>query len=301
MPEPAPALSIAGLELTYRGGARALRGINLDIGDGERLALVGESGCGKTSIVRACLGLLAPGAQIHGSVQVAGTEVVGAPGAVLRRLRGLTVGYVPQSPAGALDPLRSVGHHVREAWRAHRQRPPAGAVPALLARLDLPDRAGQYPHQWSGGMLQRATIAAATAHRPVLTIADEPTSALDAELAGGVLEALVEASSALLLVTHDLALATRAGQRVAVCYAGRIVEEGPADRVLGEPRHPYTQALRAAVPVPGGGLPSPLPGVPPPAWAPDAGCAFAPRCPRAVSSCRVEVPTLEDGVACPRI
>ncbi|HLI56593.1 MAG TPA: ABC transporter ATP-binding protein, partial [Actinomycetota bacterium] len=236
---PAPPLRIEALTVTYQGGLQAVRGVDLTVEAGQRVGLVGESGCGKTSIVRACMGLLPKGAHAGGSISVGGTEVVGVPARITRRLRGLVVGYVPQSPAQAFDPVHRVAHHVEEAWHAQGERPAPDAVEQLLARLGLPEgRSRQYPHQWSGGMLQRATIAAATAHRPLLTIADEPTSALDADLADGVLEAVSSASCALLLVTHDLRLAARSVESIAVCYAGRVVEMGPAPSVVAQPRHP---------------------------------------------------------------
>jgi peptide/nickel transport system ATP-binding protein len=292
------ALAFDGVWVTYPRGAVAVRGASLVVRDGECVALVGESGSGKTTMARAALGLLPAGATVTGSIRVAGAEVVGADERALRRLRGLGVGYVPQDPFDACDPLRRVGHHVAEAWLAHGARPPAGAVARLVGRLGIPARRlRQRPHQWSGGMLQRATIAAAGAHEPPLTIADEPTSALDADRAGDILVALRQASRSLLLLTHDLRLVAAHADRIAVCYAGRIVETGDAGDVLERPRHPYTAALVAAVPRPDDGMPAPLEGAPPDPARPVPGCPFSPRCPLADDRCRDE-PPLRDGVAC---
>ncbi|MEJ3742536.1 ABC transporter ATP-binding protein [Actinomycetes bacterium KLBMP 9797] len=296
-----PGLVIEGLNVTYRTGVRAVRELSLSIAAGEALALVGESGCGKSSVVHAVLGLLPRGARVSGSIRVAGHEAVGAPDREMRRLRGLVVGYVPQDPFAAFDPLRRVGHHVAEAWRVHGRRPERGEVARLLGEHGIPDparRLRQWPHQWSGGMLQRATVAAATAHRPPLIVADEPTSALDTDRAHAVLADLRRSDASLLLVSHDLPLVAKHADRVAVCYAGAVVETGPAASVLGAARHPYTKALLAAVPEPGAGLPVPLPGSPPLTGAEVSGCAFAPRCPLAAERCGQEAPVLAGGVAC---
>ncbi|MGH8931120.1 MAG: ABC transporter ATP-binding protein [Egibacteraceae bacterium] len=298
---PPPVLRIARLDVRYRGGAWAARDIDLVAGGGEVLALVGESGCGKTTIIKAVLGLLPPGATVTGSIRISGAEMVGAPGRVLRRLRGPLVGYVGQNPFAACDPLRTVGHHVAEAWTAHRLRPPAGEVPARLGALGIPDpvaRARLHPHQWSGGMLQRAATAAAQAHEPSLIVADEPTSALDAELAGVTLRSLRRRGAGVLLATHDLGLVREYADELAILYAGRVVECGPVATVLARPRHPYTAALLAAVPRPGAGLPTPLPGAPPGPRTVSPGCAFADRCPAVFDRCHRERPGMEAGVAC---
>ncbi len=296
------ALSCRDVEITYGDGGRALRGVDLNVAEGECVALVGESGSGKTTLARAVLGLLSARTRVDGSILVAGVQVVGASATTMRSLRGLLVGYVPQDPHAACDPLRSVRAHVAEAWHAHGRRPPRGAVERALEALGVRPgtlRAAPHPHQWSGGMLQRATIAAADAHEPPLLVADEPTSSLDADRAHDVLARLRAAARSLLLVSHDLALVAAHADRVAVCYAGRVVEEGPADQVTAAPRHPYTRALLAATPRPGDGLPAGLAGVPPSARAPDEGCAFAARCPDVEPGCIAAVPTLQGGVRCP--
>jgi ABC-type dipeptide/oligopeptide/nickel transport system ATPase component len=247
-----PILDVRDLSVTYPGGVRAVRGVRLQLAAGQCLALVGESGCGKSTIARAILGLLAPGATATGTIRLAGTEVLGAPERVLRRLRGTTVGLVAQNPYASCNPVHSVGRHVAEASRAHGRHASAADSAALLERYGVTDaarRLRQRPHEWSGGMLQRASIAAATIHAPPLLIADEPTSALDHELADGVLRQLRtgQPGGALLLISHDLGQVAAHADLVAVCHDGAIVEHGPVHDVLTAPRHPYTRLLIGSV------------------------------------------------------
>ncbi|MCZ2812011.1 ATP-binding cassette domain-containing protein [Modestobacter sp. VKM Ac-2979] len=245
----APALEVRRLTVTYPNGFRGLSGIDLVVPDGGRLGVVGSSGCGKTTLVRTVLGLLPHGTEVTGSVRVGGREVTGCAERELRRRRGREIGYVAQDPYAACDPLHRVERHVAEAWTAHGLRPPEGAVVERLTGVGIPDagrRAAQYPHQWSGGMLQRATTVAGTAHEPLLTLADEPTSALDAELSDGVLELLRRSCRSLVLVSHDLALVARHTDEVLVLDHGRVVEHGAAGTVLGRPGHEVTRLLVAA-------------------------------------------------------
>lgn len=297
------ALAVSDLHVEYAGGARAVRGVDLAIAPGACLALVGESGCGKTTIGLAVLGLLPDGTRTDGSIRAAGHDVVGASPRTLRALRGLVTGFVAQSPFDACNPLQRVGAHVAEAWRAHGDRPEPDDVAGAIERLDIEKAARaarRWPHQWSGGMLQRASIAAAAARSPALIVADEPTSALDAECSDATLRALRATGAAILLITHDLGLAATHADEIAVCYAGRIVETGAAAGVLERPRHPHTAALLAALPRPGHGLPVPLAGTPPSPHGEDCGCAFAPRCAHAVAACATgQPPALRDGVRCP--
>jgi len=310
----APLVRLDGLDVVYPGrrgrGVWALRQVDLQIGAGERVAVVGESGSGKTTLLRALLGVLPPRARVGGGAvlcppgepgrEVATVDLVGAPERRLRAVRGRLVGYVPQNPQAAFDPLRSVGHHLREAWAAHGRSITDRELAAELEAVGIaePARAlGQRPATWSGGMLQRAAIVAATAHEPPLVLADEPTSALDRPLARTMLDLLRRRSLSLVVVTHDLDLVPGLVDRVVVMYAGRIVEDRPAADLLRHPAHPYTAALLRSLPRPGR-LPDDLPGDPPPLTEPDEGCAFAPRCSRAEPGCRDGVPVLAGGVAC---
>lgn len=257
-----PIFACDQVTITYPNATTAVRDLSLSIAPGECLALVGQSGCGKTTLAKAALGLLPAGTQITGSIRLGDAEIIGAAEQSLRLLRGRVVGLVAQDPFAACNPLARVFAHVAEAWRAHGLRVADGKIVGALADLGIDDagtRAQQYPHQWSGGMLQRAVIAAATAHQPTLIIADEPTSALDADRAQATLtrlrQAAAERRAAVLLITHDLQLAANYAERIAVCQAGRIIEMGATATILNEPRHPYTVALLGARPRPGSLVP----------------------------------------------
>lgn len=242
-------LDVDRLTVTYPNGLRALDNVTLRIDESQRVAVVGRSGSGKTTLVRAILGLLPAGTMVEGSVRVAGTDILGAPERVLRGLRGRALGYVPQNPYIACDPLRTVGHHVAEAWAAHRETPPAGAVAANLTSVGIDSagyRAQQHPHQWSGGMLQRATLVASGVHEPQLTLADEPTSALDAPLADDMLTLVADQCTALLLISHDLGLVGRHAEDVVVLSDGHVAERGTAQEVLTDPVNSAARALRDA-------------------------------------------------------
>ncbi len=297
-----PILQYNNVDIRYANGVQAVRGVSFELYPGECLALVGESGSGKTTIARAVLGLLPANAQISGSIQINGVEIVGSSEARLRALRGLVAGFVAQDPFEACNPLASIFDHVAEAWRAHNQSPPTQTVIDKLAQLGIPEpttNMQRYPHQWSGGMLQRATIAAASAHHPALLIADEPTSALDADRADVTLRALKAQGAAVLLVSHDIGLVARHADRIAVCYAGQIVEIAATNTLRHHPQHPYTIGLFKALPNQPGILPEPLLGTPPRLIGELAGCAFAPRCLYVRPPCLVVTPTLINGVACP--
>nr|CTQ91459.1 Dipeptide transport ATP-binding protein DppD (TC 3.A.1.5.2) [Kibdelosporangium sp. MJ126-NF4] len=265
----------------------AVSDVSFTIAPGECLALVGESGCGKSVLASALLGFLPGNAEVAGSAMLGSLDLLTAADEVLSRdVRGRQIGLVPQSPAAHLTPVRTARSQLEEALRfLHpvESRPTADAVAARagLAPADL-DR---YPHQLSGGMAQRVATALALAGDPWLIIADEPTTGLDRALVDALvaeLRLLVTDGRAVLLITHDLAAARRVADRIAVMYAGRLVEIGPATEVLDTPRHPYARGLvdslpdRAFTPIPG--LPPLLTDLPP-------GCAFSPRCDRVADEC----------------
>jgi oligopeptide/dipeptide ABC transporter ATP-binding protein len=289
----------------HRPAIRPVDGVSLALAAGEALALVGESGSGKSLTALALLGLTpASGRIAGGQVLLHGTDLLALPGHRQREVRGRRIGYVPQETGGALDPVLTVGAQLREALAVHRALRGAAAharAAALVAEVGLPDpeaMLGRYAHELSGGMRQRALIALALAGEPEVLIADEPTTALDVTVQAQILEllgALRESHGmGLLLVTHDLGLVAGHADRVAVMYAGRIVEEASVAALLAGPAHPYTRALLAAVPRVDGppGPARPIPGsVPDPsAW--PAGCRFHPRCPEVIARCRVEAPAL---------
>ena len=299
-----PVLSISNLNVIYPDGTWAVRDVSLSISAGSCLALVGESGCGKTTITKAVLGLLPRGSRVQGSIRVNGLEAVNASKTTLKRLRGKVVGYVAQDPYAACNPVYSVKRNVEEAWYAQKMKVPRNGVVQALTRLAIPFpklKARLRPGQWSGGMLQRAGIAAATAHSPSLVIADEPTSALDVELADSILDLLRAESKSIFMISHDIRLVQTHSDWIAVCYAGRIVEIGSTEQVLSGPRHPYTIGLLQSIPTPGEGLPKPLPGTPPNLQDHISGCAFADRCQFVHAACRRTIPEMHDGIACPMI
>lgn len=247
-------LRVDGLHVVYANGHRALDNVSLSVAPGESLGIVGASGSGKSTLLRAILGLLPRGAQVEGLIEVGGHDVTVLDESERRALRGTLLGYVAQDPFAACDPLRRVRHHVTEAWTAHGVRPAADLVNGRLEQIGIADpdvRSRQRPHQWSGGMLQRATTVAATAHSPVVTLADEPSSALDADLAHEAIHLLRSACTSLVVVTHDLVLAARHTERLVVLQDGRVVESGASSAVLADPRHHVTRTLvRAAAPAP---------------------------------------------------
>ncbi|WP_068184622.1 ABC transporter ATP-binding protein [Mycobacterium sp. UM_CSW] len=253
----APLLSVEGLEVRFGGNAPVVCGVDLTVLRGQTVAVVGESGSGKSTTAAAILGLLPPGGRISaGRIVFDGRDITGADRRLLRSIRGRAIGYVPQDPMTNLNPVWKVGFQIREALRANtdtgetRRR----AI-ELLAEAGMPDpakQAGRYPHQLSGGMCQRALIAIGLAGRPKLLIADEPTSALDVTVQRQVLDHLQgltdQLGTALLLITHDLALAAERAESVIVVHRGVVVESGAAQAILREPRHEYTRRLVAAAP-----------------------------------------------------
>ncbi|MFE2636359.1 ABC transporter ATP-binding protein [Streptomyces scopuliridis] len=310
-----PLLDVRDLRVTV-DGLHAVRGISFQVRAGEALAVVGESGAGKSLTARAVLGLLPAGADVRGGVRFAGRELLGAGTAGYRGLRGGRLAFVPQDALSVLSPVHTVGEQLALAVRSVRgagRRASAELALAALDRVGIPDaarRARAYPHEFSGGMRQRAVIAMAVINEPELVLADEPTTALDPTTQARILELLTgirrETGAALVLVTHDLDVVAGHADRVLVMYAGRAVESGPVAEVFAAPRAPYTAGLIASLPrprPPGGRLPS-IGGAPPSLSALPPGCAFAPRCPAAADVCgrTLPEPVTEDGrtVSCHR-
>jgi len=294
-------IAIRGLAVSF-DGQPALRGIDLDIAPGEALGLVGESGCGKSVTWLAALGLLPGRAQVTGSVRLGGEEILGAPSAVLDRVRGGRIAMIFQDPASSLNPVHRVGAQIAEALRLHRGLA-GGAARAearrLLDQVGIPDAARRldaFPHEFSGGQNQRVMIAMALAGQPELLVADEPTTALDVTIQAQILELLQairrESGMALVLISHDLGVVADTCERVAVMYAGRIVEEAPVERLFAGPVHPYAQGLLGALPPLEGPRRrlSAIPGGVPEPWAMPRGCAFAPRCPQRIAACEEAMP-----------
>jgi oligopeptide/dipeptide ABC transporter ATP-binding protein len=320
---PAPAiLEIVELRVRFapqgRGklGTLAVDGIDLSLDRGGVLSVIGESGSGKSATLLALTGLLPDTATVSGEVRLEGRSLLELPEKQRARVRGSGMGLVFQDPGGSLNPVVTIGNQIDEVVSVHRGLSGAAAraeTESLLARCGFGDpgrRADAYPHQLSGGLKQRAAIAAALAADPSVILADEPTTALDATVQAQVLDLLTDlvedSGVALLLVTHDMAVAASVADRIAVMYAGRVIEERSALPLMEAPAHPYSYALReAALPFTANvtarhaRLPE-LPGRM--AAAGGRGCAFAPRCPLAVERCRSETPPLvpyEDGsVAC---
>ncbi|MFI6531529.1 ABC transporter ATP-binding protein [Nonomuraea sp. NPDC050547] len=296
-------LDVSGLSVRFRVPGAVVRAVteaSFEVRPGRCLALVGESGCGKSVLAHALLGLLPANAAITGSARLhAGGEPLdllsATPAVLAKRVRGRMIGLIPQSPATHLTPVRTARAQLAEACGelGARHTPEELAERFGLSARDL-DR---YPHELSGGMAQRVANAIALAGDPGLLLADEPTTGLDrplVERAMDVLRELCDEGRAVLLITHDLRAAERVADDIAVMYASRLVEAGPAEQILERPRHPYTAGLVDAQP---DRAFVPIPGLPPELTALPDGCAFAPRCPRAADACRT-VPALEDGVAC---
>ncbi|MDH4176996.1 MAG: ABC transporter ATP-binding protein [Thermoleophilia bacterium] len=298
----APVVSVRGLRVYYgtlRGTVRAVDGVSLDIGAGEVLGLVGESGCGKSTLGRGILGLLPDGAASKGDVIYGGRNLVGMSEKDLRRLRGPDLGLIFQEPMTRLDPLMRIEDQFQETLEQHEPGLSAREVRKrsleTLGRMGIPPtRFRQYPHEFSGGMRQRIMIALALVLRPKLLIADEPTTSLDVIVEAQILRILADLrrnfDTALLLITHNLGIVAEACDRVAVMYAGKIVEEGLAGDVFAEPAHPYTrELLRSTISLDTKELHS-IPGAPPNLITPPPGCRFHPRCPDAMAVCPTKEP-----------
>jgi len=298
-------LAVAGLEAqfpTRHGVVHAVNGVSFAIEPGELVGLVGETGCGKSTTARSILGLLRPpGRVVAGSVRFEGEELLSATRRRLRMLRGVRIGFVPQSPWSALNPVLTVERHFANVIQAHRRDRRRDCRRQALEILQDVGIAGpervlrSYAHQLSGGMAQRVIIALATVMRPRLLIADEPTTGLDVTIQRQILDLMSEHSRrdgrAMLIVTHDLGVVAQYCHRVVVMYAGTVVETGPAQRVLRGPAHPYTKALLGAIPRPGRKLAT-LPGNLPDLVDYPRGCPFHPRCEYAFELCSDVAPEI---------
>ena len=302
----APVLEVENLATHFalrEGLVKAVDGVSFSIAPGEVLGLVGESGSGKSVTGFSIMGLVdPPGRVVEGSIRLEGRELVGLSESEMRGLRGRRVAMIFQDPMMTLNPVLRIDTQMIEAVRAHERVSEKAArdrAESALARVGIPspkERLAAYPHHFSGGMRQRVAIAIALLHRPALIVADEPTTALDVTIQSQILaeaqKLCAETGAALLWITHDLAVVAGLADRVAVMYAGRIVEQGRVDDVLDRPLHPYTKGLIGSVPFGAmrGARLAQIPGATPSLGRLPPGCAFAPRCGRVVEACRAAPP-----------
>ncbi|MFE3946035.1 ABC transporter ATP-binding protein [Streptomyces sp. NPDC059118] len=306
-----PVLRVRDLTVSFHGAERtvhAVDGVSYDLAPGEVLAVVGESGCGKSVTSMAVMGLLPPTARIGGSITLDGQELVGAPEKRLRSVRGRRLSMIFQEPMTSLNPVLTIGRQITEVLRRHQgmgRREAGERAVELLGVVGIPaprKRVDEYPHQLSGGMRQRVMIAIAVACDPAVLIADEPTTALDVTVQAGILDVLRSLrdrlGTAIVLITHDLGVVADTADRVLVMYAGRPVEQAPVDELFASPRHPYTRGLLGAVLRPGsrgaGGRArlDEIPGLVPDLREQPVGCGFAPRCASADTDCLAARPPL---------
>ncbi|HEY3181512.1 MAG TPA: ABC transporter ATP-binding protein [Gaiellaceae bacterium] len=306
-----PLLALDDLYVEFRGRRQtvaALNGLSYSVAAGETLAVVGESGSGKSVSAQAVMGILdCPPARIRrGEIRYRGTDILRLPERQRRKLRATKIAMVFQDALSALNPVYTVGEQIAEMFRVHRGDSHGEArrkAIEMMERVRIPDarrRVGDYPHQFSGGMRQRIMIAVALALDPEVLIADEPTTALDVTVQAQIMKLLRElkdeSNLALILITHDLGVVAEVADRIAVVYAGQVVEEAPVGPLFASPAHPYTKGLIASIPRlghRGERLPT-LRGAPPTLAAPPTGCPFSPRCPYAQPVCVDNVPPLRD-------
>ena len=286
---------------TDAGPVRAVDGVSFTLAKGEILGLVGESGCGKSTLGRALLGLLPPGAAMDGELDFGGADLLAKSRRELIAHRGKDLGMIFQEPLTRLNPLMRIREHFVETLRTHHPKLPAAEIDAraleVLRLMGIPpSRYRAYPHEFSGGMRQRLMIALALVLRPAFVVADEPTTALDVLVEAQIIRILHDLrnnfDTSLLLITHNLGIIAEACDRVAVMYAGRIVELGDARTVFADPRHPYTrELLRSTISLETTGLHY-IPGAPPHLVDPPSGCHFHPRCPDAMAICPTRDPRM---------
>ncbi|WP_018085956.1 ABC transporter ATP-binding protein [Desulfurispora thermophila] len=290
---------------TYAGEVQAVRGVSLALNAGESIAIVGESGCGKSVTAQSIMKLIPvpPGRYAGGQIIFSGQDLLTKSEAEMQRVRGKRIGMIFQDPMTSLNPTMKVGKQIVEMLQRHTDLTPAQQrerAVEMLSLVGLPNpakRFEQYPHEFSGGMRQRAMIAMAMACNPALLLADEPTTALDVTIQAQILELMQELraklGTAIILITHDLGVVAGFASRVLVMYAGKVVESAPTRQLFYHPQHPYTQGLLASVPRPAQGVRKklqPIAGRPPDLLKPPPGCAFWPRCRRAMRVCQQLTP-----------
>jgi oligopeptide transport system ATP-binding protein len=290
---------------TYGGTVKAVRGVTLSLAKGEVLAVVGESGSGKSVTFQSLMGLIPmpPGKITRGEASLDGFDLIRSTDAQMQKIRGKEISMIFQDPLSSLNPTMAIGNQIAEVLTQHRNMSKSesrGVVLDLMKKVQIPEaesRINAYPHQFSGGMRQRVMIAMALACRPKVLVADEPTTALDVTIQGQIIELMRELRKdfgmAIVLITHDLGVVASLADRVAVMYAGEIVETGNSLSVFKNPKHPYTIGLKASIPNPlrpdAADLKA-IPGSPPDMFSPPKGCAFAARCPHAMKICLEENP-----------
>ncbi len=294
---------------TYGGTVKAVRGVTFDARKGETLAIVGESGCGKSVTVQALMGLIPmpPGKITSGTALLNGKNILNLPPKEANKFRGVEIGMIFQDPMSSLNPTMTIGDQIAETLKVHRGKSDRDAQKTaveLLEKTRIPEaakRAKQYPFEFSGGMLQRAMIAQSLACNPSVLIADEPTTALDVTIQAQILELMLELKRAenmsIILITHDLAVVARMADKVAVMYAGQVVESGSVDDVFYRSSHPYTLGLKAAMPSNTHDRDkklTPIIGSPPDLFNPPQGCGYCARCPYAMSVCGDNLPDMTE-------
>ncbi|MGY4905647.1 ABC transporter ATP-binding protein [Streptomyces sp. 900116325] len=307
-----PLLEVRDLSVTYAGGAQAVRGVNLTVDAGRKLGIAGESGCGKSTLALALLRLLPARTKVTGEILLNGEDVLAMKWGQVRAVRWAGASIVFQGAMHSLNAVHRIGDQIAEPILLHKKATPAGAkkkAGELLEHVGLPAaRTNAYPHELSGGQRQRVMIAMALACDPDLIIADEPTTALDVMIQAQILRLIEQLVSqqdlGLIMISHDLAVLSDTCDRLAVMYAGRVVEEGPSAAVFENAQHPYSKALSGAFPRIGDRssrfAPRGLPGDPPDPSALPAGCTFHPRCPVALDSCTTQDQELRDAGAARR-
>ena len=293
---------------THGGEVQAVRGVSFDLHKGETLCIVGESGSGKSVTAQTIMRLIPmpPGRIVSGSIRFQGKDIVQLPEREMQKIRGRSMGMIFQDPMTSLNPTMTIGRQIAEPLIKHQGLSPEQArerAVELLQLVGIPnprERVRQFPHQFSGGMRQRAMIAIALACNPALLIADEPTTALDVTIQAQILELMQDLKrrlgTAIILITHDLGVVARMADRIAVMYAGQIVEQGTAEEIFYHPKHPYTEALLSSIPRLDDRRErlQAIPGTPPDLFAPPRGCAFAARCPYTMRVCHDYDPELEE-------